>query len=172
MQFSDWKGQIKWIRRTGCAWTELSAVVHHGIVTACTDIYIAAANNLHIPSGDIDRVERTGFIANIDGCPIQAEFCRTDAVGHLIFADRNVWIPVSTGAGDNGVCAVFHIVDLQVRNRNFGCVYCAGRDVTGVDGGFARRAEGGDGHIAGEIDFIRYQLDGAIRHRKIGRRGT
>ena len=43
----------------------------------------------------------------------------------------------------------------------------AGGDIRAIDGGLPRRAEGGDSHIAGEVDFVRHQLDGPVGHGEI-----
>ena len=43
----------------------------------------------------------------------------------------------------------------------------AGGNIRAVDGGLARRAEGRDRHIAGEVDTIRHQLDGPVGHGEI-----
>ena len=43
----------------------------------------------------------------------------------------------------------------------------AGGDIRAVDGGLACRAEGRDGHIAGEVNGICHQLDGPVSHGEI-----
>ena len=43
----------------------------------------------------------------------------------------------------------------------------AGGDIRAIDGGLARRAESRDSHIAGEVDFVRHQLDGPVGHGEI-----
>ena len=65
-----------------------------------------------------------------------------------------------TGLGVNGL-------DLQRGGVDTVGMDGAGGDVCAVDGGLARRAEGGDSHIAGEVDFICHQLDGPVGHGEI-----
>ena len=59
-------------------------------------------------------------------------------------------------------------LDLQRRGVDTVGMNGAGRDIRTVDGGLARRAEGGDGHITGEVNGVCHQLDGPVGHGKIG----